>query len=259
MDRPLFTSGLVSLILLWASTGDAIQPVHDASSFAQIGQMLSTSGQMLGQLQNVSSELSTLNSVLGNPVEGEMMGKLGQANWLASDFGGVLNSLTSPHGDTLSSLNSLGVNHAGMESKSRYIHMKNYAQSKLFHDAPQNPLSFKKHDEIKETRFNTLKSASIDSIALSDQQKGALKSSNEEIKTISRQVKTDRTLQDELRTTNQLLVVIANELTQQRAILAQMLELKAATVAHKMPVVFNTTSLSKANKKTSFQSFKNKF
>lgn len=254
MGYALFRSSLAFMIILVSVQVRATQLVHDPSSFARFGEMLSSSNNMLSQLQDVSSELSTLNSVLGDPVQGTITEQMGQANWLASDFGGVLSSLTSPYGDPLSSLNSLGVNHGGMEDQSRYLHIKDYAQSKLFPDASQNPLSFDQHDTIKETRYKALRTSSIESVALSSQQKGALKSSNQEIQKLSKQAKRDRTLQDEIRTTNELLVLIANELSQQRALLAQLLELKASVVAHKMPVVFNTTSLSKKKETSSFHS-----
>ena len=249
----------ISMTPFWVQ---AIQPVHDATSCVRFGEMITTSGKMLTQLQGVSNELSTLNAVLGSPVDASQLTQFGKANWIAADFGNVLSNLTSPHGDTLSSLNTLGSNHLKMEDQSQYLYIKDYAQSKLFPEAPQNPLSFQKQDEIRANRYQTLRDSSINSVALSGQQKGSLTHSNKELQTLSKHVQTDQTLQDEIRTTNQLLVLIVNELTQSRALLAQHLELEAAVVAHQLPVVFNTTSLSKAKKESSpqtFQSSKRKF
>lgn len=219
--------------------------VFDKTNFLKLGEMMSQGTQMIGQMSKMQSELGMLNSVLGNPIKGTVMQNMGAGNWFLNDFGSVLSDFSSPYGDPLSSLNNLGRNQFGTQDQSNYLFIKDYVKSKFFNNAENNPLSFQKQDEIQATRYDAVKQSTVDSMALSGQQKGALKKSNDQLKKLSRQTQTDRTIQDEIRTTNQLLVVIANELTQQKAILAQLLELKATSTAQHMPVIVPKGALSK--------------
>lgn len=244
MGRRILKISLIGLLTIGGLPQAEATIMHDPTSFVKFGEIAQQGAQMIGQISKLQSEIGMLNSVLGEPISGAIMNNIGQGSWMMNDFGGVLDTLSSPYGDSLSSLNNFSRNQLGTPDQSTYLFLKDYAKSKLFQEHANAPLSFQQQDEIQNIRFDTLKQSSIDSIALSGQQKGSLKKSNANLEKLAQQAQTDRTIQEEIRTTNQLLVTIAQELAQQKAILAQMLELKAAQTTQQMPVVFNKGALS---------------
>lgn len=217
--------------------------VFDAASCARMGEMLSNGAQQLSKLQGLSSELQSLNAVMGTHLPASATGALGRMGGLSGEFAGLLNGISSPYADSLSSLNAFSSRH-GAPDFSRFIIAKDYIKSKLFAESGQ-PLSVAQHDEIRQERTHVIKESSINSVALASQQKNTIKKAHQQIEHLGQQALESPTIHDDLRTTNQLLAIIATELVQQRAILAQQLELNAAVIADQMPLVFKSTSLAR--------------
>jgi len=223
--------------------------VYDASACARMGQMLSTSAQQLAKLQGLSSELQSMNSVLGSHLPSSVSGALGQMENLGGQFAGLLSGISSPYADSLSTLNAFTSRH-GAPDFSRFLIAKNFIKSKLFaeegsHDGSPRPLTMAQHDEIRSERTHVMKESSINSFALSSQQKNSVKKAHEQIEFLARQALQSPTIHGDLQTTNKLLAFIAAELVQQRALIAQQLELNAAVIAEQMPLIFKSTSLAR--------------
>lgn len=225
--------------------------VYDASACARMGQMLSTGAQQLAKLQSLSSELQSMNSVLGSHLPSSVSGALGRMEGLGGEFSGLLNGISSPYAESLSSVNAFSSRH-GAPDFSRFIIAERFIRSKLFaeegesrSDHRPDPLTLAQHDEIRSERTHVMKESSINSFALSSQQKNSVKKAHEQIEQLAGQAHQSSTIHGDLQTTNKLLAFIAAELVQQRALIAQQLELNAAVIAEQMPLVFKSTSLAR--------------
>jgi conjugal transfer/entry exclusion protein len=251
LKNPFIVTSVMLLLALNVSRPAYGVAVFDASNYARMGQMLTSAGEQLGKLQVLSNQLGSMNNVLGSHLPSSVSGALGRMEGLGGEFGGLLSGISSPYADSLSTVNAFTSRH-GAPDFSRFLIAKNFIRSKLFaengegrHDSRPQPLTLAQHDEIRSERTHVMKESSINSFALSSQQKNSVKKSHQQIEELAGQACQSSTIHGDLQTTNKLLAFIAAELVQQRALIAQQLELNAAVIAEQMPLVFKSTSLAR--------------
>jgi conjugal transfer/entry exclusion protein len=251
LKNPFGATSIMLLLGLNATIPAYGVAVFDASNYARMGQMLTSAGEQLGKLQVLSNQLGSMNNVLGSHLPSSVSGAMGRIGGLGGEFGGLLSGISSPYADSLSTVNAFTSRH-GAPDFSRFLIAKNFIKSKLFaeegeggHGSRAQPLTLAQHDEIRSERTHVMKESSINSFALSSQQKNSVKKSHQQIEDLAGQASQSSTIHGDLQTTNKLLAFIAAELVQQRALIAQQLELNAAVIAEQMPLVFKSTSLAR--------------
>jgi hypothetical protein len=243
------TTALKLFLILGVSSSAQGTAMHDAISYGELMKILSNGAEQLGKLQVLSNQLGSMNNVLGSHLPSSVSSAMGRIGGLGGEFGGLLSGISSPYADSLSTVNAFTSRH-GAPDFSRFLIAKNFIKSKLFaeegsHDSSPHPLTMAQHDEIRSERTHVMKESSINSFALSSQQKNSVKKSHQQIEHLAGQASQSSTIHGDLQTTNKLLAFIAAELVQQRALIAQQLELNAAVIAEQMPLVFKSTSLAR--------------
>lgn len=230
------TAGYLTNCSCWATE----MLTFDPQSFARAGEMLSVTNTMVGQLTTIKNDLNALQKITGIPlIEVD-------AFRLKEQFiQNLLKPFKSAYIDHLSSISILKganndvLNFTTLEGAKAKIAEQLFPKQSL-QSAALNGLKDITTSQLKTRNLheNALTTSSLNGAALSQQQKASLKSAHENLENLAGSAMEASSLHADLRATNQLLSLIASELIQQRALIAQHLELQATTSAYHMPVVF---------------------
>src|SRR3546814_7973989 len=82
----------------------AEMPVVDVGSITQLSTIANNAAQQLAKLQSMSSELQSLNSIVGTTLSSSIMGTMGQMGGLSGQLAGISSVIRSHSSDSISSL-----------------------------------------------------------------------------------------------------------------------------------------------------------
>lgn len=253
MKRPLRHRGRKKGLRILLSLLFSVSLCHDLSSsavidvgaIAKMGEMLSVSNKMLGNLSDLQNEISMVNNVMGSPLD---MSSIGENTSQFSEFGSVLDSLNSNPGEALNRLNT---DYRGGRDHSNLLFMKDYAREKLHNLQPQNngaesaldvsyaskPMSVTQQQEILQARQDLLVTTSSNGLALSDNQKKMVVKNQRALESLSKKSPGRTMIELQLRQIK-LQELTVNALNQHTVLLAQLTETLSSLVASATPVAF---------------------
>lgn len=208
----------------------------DVNTFTALRSVLSTAGQSLQQLQSLSNEMTEMNSVLGSKLSQSFLQNVMQVGGMSGDFSSLLGSISGQGGDPLMQLNYLGVQHGGKQDFSNYIYAKNYFQNKFFPDQPLTNSA--QLTQIRESKLEAIQVSTVDSLAISSQQKKTLKDDHQQLQNLKIQAEQNTSLQYQTTIQTKLLEHIAHQLDKLILLQSQQLELMATNMAQSQPNVF---------------------
>lgn len=243
MGRTVSKRCLVISLLFIAQTKDSRgngAAVFDVMTHKSLENVLTAASQSLVHLQSLSTEIVQMNSVLGSKLDSGWMQKIMQVGGMSSDFSSLLGSITGQGGDPLMQLNYLGVQHGGKQDFSNYIYAKNYFQNKFF---PEHSLTNSTQlTQIRESKLEAIQVSTVDSLAISSQQKKTLKDDHQQLQNLKIQAEQNTSLQYQTTMQTRLLEHIAHQLDKIILIQSQQLELMATYMAQAQPTVFKKMS-----------------
>lgn len=243
MDHTLFKRCLI-IGFLFVSQNKESQAgalaTFDVNTFTTLKSVLSTAGESLQQLQFLSNEMMEMNSVLGSKLPQGLLQNIMQVGGMSGDFSFLLSSLSGQGGDPLMQLNYLGVQHGGKQDFSNYIYAKNYFQQKFF---PEQSLTTPTQlSQMRESKIEAIQVSTVDSLAISSQQKKTLKDDHQQLQNLKIQAEQNTSLQYQTTIQTRLLEHIAHQLDKIILIQSQQLELMATYMAQAQPTVFKKMS-----------------
>ena len=210
----------------------AAQIVHDPTTAANVMSSVNAMTSMLNVTNQVQSRLFDLNSSVGTSLEAisnpvltalQLFGRCGDPfSGLKSSFLGM--SKLNPSFDFCNLI----------EGKKAYTNL-------LFipFDLIGQELTHQRHNEILQARQQVIQEASVNTLAMAAQQKQGINEMRKRIVSLSQRAEKSPNMREDLRTNNQLLSVIANELVNLRALMVHQAEIQASLAANQIPVAFN--------------------
>ncbi len=234
MGRKVFKFVLLSTIFVVSSSAYASGAiVFDATNAARFASIAAEARRQVQELRGVSNKMESLNTRLGGlvAVDGDRRTRLDAG---AREWGTYIDGFGSIDAANLSLANMLGFRNFGSEN--RLLDLNRFLTDKLF-PASDGNVSIAKMTEIKRFRNASVERASINGVALAGEKKHSLRGSQRKIAEIASEGVRSTTIHDDLVVTNKLLSLIANEMTQQRELMSQQLELISAVVAQGSPIV----------------------
>jgi len=233
-------SQFISIILLMTSSFSAWGSgtiVFDATNAPRLASLVAETKRQLQEMRGMSEKMESLNSRLGGGViNANNSERLSRLNSSAREWGVYLDSFCSPDADQLSILGLLEYRNFGSSNTNKLMEINQFLADKLY-PSSQTEVSIEKLEEIKKFRNDALEKSSLNGVALAGEKKHSLGTTQRKIAELGSNAIRSPTIHDDLVVTNQLLTVIATELTQQRELLSQQLELMSAVVAHGTPLV----------------------
>lgn len=234
MGRKIFKFVLISLLSSISSSVFAAGAiVFDATNAVRFGSMIIEARRQVQELKSVSTRMESLNSRLGGliPTDEDRRSRLETS---ARAWGTYIDGFGSVDADSLSLANMLGFQSFG--SANRLSDLNRFLTDKLY-PASDGNVSLNKMAEIKRFRNSSVERSSVNGVALAGEKKHTLRQTQRKIAEIAGEGVRATTIHDDLVVTNKLLSLIANEMTQQRELMSQQLELIAAVVAQGSPIV----------------------
>ena len=224
---------LTVMVTVWMSSeAQAATIVHDPTTAANVMTSVNTMTTMLNVTNQMQSRLFDLNSSVGTS----------------------LGAISNPILTTLQLFGRCGDPFAGLKSSflglgklspsfdfCNLIEGQKAYTSLLFipFDQIGQTLSHQKHQEIQQARQQGIQQASVSTLAMAAQQKQGLNEMRKRIVSLSQRAEKSPNMREDLRTMNQLLSLIANELVNARALAVHQAEIQASLAANQMPLAFH--------------------
>jgi hypothetical protein len=236
MGRKIFSGLLALCILCTPIVVQALQPVLDATNAGHLVNILGEARRQYRELQSVSTQIENMNGRLGGVLPNTTANRLAQLNMAARDWGHYIDALSSPGTHGLSLLSTFGFQNFGLKHGDRINAMGEFLSEKLY-PASEEPVSYQKLEDIKQVRTEAVKSSTVQGVAMAGDKKYSLHATQRKIAELGSEALRAPTIHDDLMVTNKLLTLIAQELTQQRELLAHQLELLSSVVTYSTPLV----------------------
>ena len=236
MGRKIFSGLLALCILCTPIVVQALQPVLDATNAGHLVNILGEARRQYRELQSVSTQIENMNGRLGGVLPNTTANRLAQLNMAARDWGHYIDALSSPGTHGLSLLSTFGFQNFGLKHGDRINAMGEFLSEKLY-PASEEPVSYQKLEDIKQVRTEAVKSSTVQGVAMAGDKKYSLHATQRKIAELGSEALRAPTIHDDLMVTNKLLTMIAQELTQQRELLAHQLELLSSVVTYSTPLV----------------------
>ncbi len=236
MGRKIFSEFLVLCILCAPIASHALQPVLDATNAGHLVNILGETRRQFRELQGMSTQIENMNGRLGGVLPNTTANRLAQLNMAARDWGHYIDALSSPGTSGLSLLSTFGFQNFGLRHGDRINAMGEFLSEKLY-PASEEPVSYQKLEEIKQVRTQAVKSSTVQGVAMAGDKKHSLHATQRKIAELGSEGLRAPTLHDDLLVTNKLLTMVAQELTQQRELLAHQLELLSSVVTFSTPLI----------------------
>jgi hypothetical protein len=223
---------LFVLPLVCCATAVANQPTYDYHNFVRAGEILAKSTEGVKELNKVKEEAKRTGDALKG---GMTMGGLhqwlkGNQTYLKSALDGMFSSQANNqalHNQKFMGA-SLNLNRDG-KGKNENISTIQDNVSKSLYVSPENELTAKNVEETQARRDKAVEHAAVTSVAVAGDKKATLGNTQKKISEVSFKAMESDNLHADLVHTNQLLALVATELTQNRELMAQLLELTAST------------------------------
>ncbi|HQW57628.1 MAG TPA: hypothetical protein PK583_01575 [Gammaproteobacteria bacterium] len=236
MGRKIFSGLLALCILCTPMVSHAFQPVLDATNAGHLVNILGETRRQYRELQGMSTQIENMNGRLGGVLPNTTANRLAQLNMAARDWGHYIDALSSPGTHGLSLLSTFGFQNFGLKHGDRINAMGEFLSEKLY-PASEEPVSYQKLEDIKQVRTEAVKSSTVQGVAMAGDKKYSLHATQRKIAELGSEALRAPTIHDDLMVTNKLLTLIAQELTQQRELLAHQLELLSSVVTYSTPLV----------------------
>ena len=236
MGRALFRLILRGLFFLNTQNVDAIMNVFDSSNYANLTQIITSSGKQLNEQKLTTAGLESLNSSLGSALPfnfSTIEGMIRRKSFSLSDFS--ISRYSIPGFET---------------RKSDFTSYRMTMQESLlgrFND--KGVLSHQTREMIGQRREGLFKESVLSGLALSAQQKESLQTSQAELTSILKHASLSRDLRSDVAATNRLLTLLVNETIQMRALLLQQLEMESSKGARSLPISLERRVLNKSDEK----------
>jgi hypothetical protein len=242
MGRKIFSKLLILSFVCLPMVSEAFQPVLDATNAGHLVNILGETRRQFRELQGMSTQIENMNGRLGGVLPNVGAGQLAQLNLAARDWGHYLDALSSPgtHGHSL--VSNFGFQNFGLRHGDRINAMATLLSEKLY-PSVQEPVSYQKLEEIKQVRALAVKSSTVQGVAMAGDKKHSLHATQRKIAELGSEALRAPTIHDDLIATNKLLTLVAQELTQQRELLAHQLELLSSVVAFSTPLIQKNTAV----------------
>lgn len=236
MGRKIFSGLLALCILCTPMVVQALQPVLDATNAGHLVNILGETRRQYRELQGMSTQIENMNGRLGGVLPNTTANRLAQLNMVARDWGHYIDALSSPGTSGLSLVSNFGFQNFGLKHGDRINAMATLLSEKLY-PSVQEPVSYQKLEEIKQVRTLAVKNSTVQGVAMAGDKKHSLHATQRKIAELGSEALRAPTLHDDLMVTNKLLTMIAQELTQQRELLAHQLELLSSVVTFSTPLI----------------------
>ncbi len=210
------------------------QLVFDASNGVHLVNIVSEAQKQYTELKTVTEKISGLNNRLGG-LSGATPELITQINGDKKVWGELLQGWGSSQDANDSLLLSRGYALSGA-GQDKAPAMRQFFSQKLY-PPTTGPMTFAQVDEIKKCRQKSIETSSLTGLAVSNQQKHSLKITQRKIADLGAEAIGSANIHSDMVINNKLLSVIALELTQQRELMSQQLELMSAVVTHGSSVV----------------------
>lgn len=229
--RKLFILFILAILLI-GSEAQSAQIVHDPTTAANVMSSVNTMTNMLNVTNQVQSRLFDLNNSIGtslgalsNPLLTalQLFGRCGDPfAGLKSSFLGL--SKLSPNFDFCNLI----------EGQKAYTNL-------LFIplDIVGQEITHQRQKEILQARQQAIQQSAVNTLAMAAQQKQGINEMRQRAVALSQRAQTSPNMREDLRTNNQLLSLIANELINLRALMVHQAEIQASLAANQMPLAFH--------------------
>jgi hypothetical protein len=241
MGRKIFSGLLALCILCTPMVVQALQPVLDATNAGHLVNILGETRRQYRELQGMSTQIENMNGRLGGVLPNTTANRLAQLNMAARDWGHYIDALSSPGTSGLSLVSNFGFQNFGLKHGDRINAMATLLSEKLY-PSVQEPVSYQKLEDIKQVRTEAVKSSTVQGVAMAGDKKHSLHTTQRKIAELGSEALRAPTIHDDLMVTNKLLTLIAQELTQQRELLAHQLELLSSVVTFSTPLIQKNTA-----------------
>jgi hypothetical protein len=242
MGRKILSKLLMLPILGLPMVSHALQPVLDATNAGHLVNILGESRRQFKELQGMSTQIENMNGRLGGVLSNTSAGRLSQLNAAARDWGQYIDALSSPGTNGLSLLSTFGFQNFGLRHGDRINAMGEFLSEKLY-PAAEATVSYQKLEEIKQMRVQAVKSSTVQGVAMAGDKKHSLHVTQRKIAELGSEALRAPTIHDDLIVTNKLLTLVAQELTQQRELLAHQLELLSSVVTFSTSLIQKNTAV----------------
>ncbi len=201
---------------------NSMMTVWNPSSFMQMAQMITNATKTINEMQAMKNQMQQMKQLLGNPSSLRQALNLG---------------FIDQKSDAVGSLNQVNLFTSQMPDPTNIQAVRAHAESRLFLPNTTN-LTASLQQKVRSERQHVVQEASLNSLALAQQQKHSIPKTTQQVQSIAQQSVSSTTVIEAQRHTNQLLALVIAELREMRVIQAQHLELHSAAIADSLPVAF---------------------
>lgn len=199
-------------------------PVHDGMSYVQLLKIFNNNQEQLLTIEDASSDIKKLNSILGSNANNQVLHRLGKKVTAAI----LQNSFFSK--DNTLALETVFNKDVNWEQLS---HSKEAVDTTLFPAKKSSgSVAYLEIDRVQHNRKKILKNSTSASLALSQTKQSSISNTQQSVANIANSAATSKTVHEDLYNANQALIIIASEMVQMRQILAKQLELTSMLTIH---------------------------
>lgn len=203
----------------------ALHTVYDPSVVAEMGRQLSQGREVLGQNQLMNKQMNQLNKLIGLNQTGDL-----------SSFLKILQGESELFKEFESTFLKTSYLEGSDFKNNSYGEGKKFWTSAFFPKTSEMTVSQQR--EYGDQRKHLLKESIVHAMSLATQQKQSLQNHQQNLLELSKRAAGSENLHEDLKTTNQLLVLLATELNHLRALQAANLEIEALKALQHQPIVF---------------------
>ena len=218
------------------SYGAGAMAVFDVQSFATMKDIFKASRESLNQLQAASSDLQSMNGILGGKLPEGFLARFAAFDQGSYAFTGLLDAFVNPEGDMLRGVNDFAVRQGAKSDFSNYLAAKSYFKDKYFPD--KESTSPREIETIQYHKMEATRTATLDSLALSAQQKNTLGQDHKTLQNLVQHGEQNDSVQYQNTIQTKLLEQIAYRLDKIILLQSQQLELLATYVVQAQPAVY---------------------
>ncbi len=220
---------ILTSVLCILNPANAMMTVWNPSSYMQMAQMITNATKTINEMKALKDQMDQMKKLIGNP----------QALRQAINLG-----FLDRKGDPITTLNRINLFTSQTAQLTDVQSVRSYAQSRLFLPNPDY-LTADLQQTVRKERQHVVQEASLNSLALAEQQKHSLPQAIKEAHSIGQQAASATTVIEAIHQTNQLLNLIAAEVRELRMLQAQQLELHSAVITDSQPVSFQRAGIVK--------------